>query len=81
VHRSGVNGGPSEKLFDASVESLLLCARPPSQLCVIVEPTDDGKQAIVSSLDPMKGRGSELTRFAIEPLDQTRNVLVCRSLA
>ena len=73
VMRVPVNGGPSEKLFDASVESLLLCARPPSQLCVIVEPTDDGKQAIVSSLDPMKGRGAELTRFAIEPLDQTRN--------
>jgi eukaryotic-like serine/threonine-protein kinase len=73
VMRVSVNGGPSEKLFDAKVWSLLTCARPPSRLCVIVEPTDDDKQAIVSALDPMKGRGSELARFAIEPLDQTGN--------
>ena len=70
VMRVSVNGGPSEKVFDARPWSMLMCARPPSQLCVIVEPADDGKQAIVSFLDPMKGRGPELTRFAIDPLDQ-----------
>jgi Tol biopolymer transport system component len=49
-----------------------MCARRPSQLCVIAEPTDDGKQAIVSSLDPVKGRGSELMRFPIDPNDRDR---------
>ena len=72
VMRVSVNGGPSEKLFDAKIWSQLMCARLPSQLCVIVEPTDDGKQAVVSSLDPIKGRGSELMRFAIDPNDPYR---------
>jgi len=69
--RVSINGGPSEKLFDAKVWSLLTCARPPSQLCVIVEPNDDGKQAIISVLDPLKGRGPELARFALVPNDDS----------
>ena len=73
VMRVSVNGGPSEKLFDAKIWSLLMCARPPSQLCVIAEPTDDQMQAVISTLDPVKGRGPELTRFAVDPLDQSGN--------
>jgi Tol biopolymer transport system component len=44
------------------------CARPPSDLCAIAEPTEDRKQVIVSVLDAFKGRGVELTRFAVDPV-------------
>ena len=43
------------------------CARFPSDLCVIAERSDDGKQAIITSFDPLKGRGSELTRITLDP--------------
>jgi serine/threonine protein kinase len=60
-----ITGGPSQRLFIAHTFSLLSCARSPSDLCVIGEPTDDGKQLIVTSFDPLKGRGVELFRFAL----------------
>jgi len=35
-------------------------------MCAIAEPSEDRTKVIVSSLDPTKGRGPELTRFAID---------------
>ena len=65
VMRVPITGGPSQRLFSAHMSSLMSCARSPSSLCVIGEPTEDGKQLIVSALDPLKGRGPELFRFAL----------------
>ena len=65
VMRVSVTGGPSERLFTARPWSLLSCARSPSGLCVIGEPTEDGKQLIVTAIDPLRGRGPELFRFAL----------------
>jgi hypothetical protein len=48
----------------------VLCARPPSHVCAIAEPTDDQRQLIITELDPMKGRGGTLTRFALDPKDR-----------
>jgi eukaryotic-like serine/threonine-protein kinase len=59
-----VNGGPSSQLFIARSNSLIACAKS-SSLCVISEPTEDGKQLIVTAIDPLKGRGRELFRFAL----------------
>ncbi len=36
-------------------------------MCAIAELTGDGKQEIISALDPLKGRGSELTRLDLDP--------------
>jgi serine/threonine protein kinase len=71
VMRVSVTGGPSQMLFVAAPWSLIACARSPSKLCVIGEPTEDGKQMAVSVLDPMKGRGSELFRFTLVANDNT----------
>jgi len=60
-----IAGGTSQQLFVASSGSLLTCARSPSDLCAIGEPTEDGKQLAVSAFDPIKGRGIELFRFAL----------------
>jgi Tol biopolymer transport system component len=65
VMRVSVSGGASQRLFTASWRSVLTCARPPSGLCAIGEPTEDQKQLIVSSFDPVRGRGPELFRYAL----------------
>jgi len=70
VMRGSITGGPSHRLFTARTLSQMTCARSPSGLCVIGEPTEDGKQLIVSALDSMKGRGPELFRFVLDANDQ-----------
>src|SRR5260370_22681459 len=70
VMRVSITGGPSQRLFIAHTFSLLSCARSPSDLCVIGEPTEDGKQLIVTAFDPQKGRGAELFRFALGANDK-----------
>jgi Tol biopolymer transport system component len=65
VMRVSITGGASQRLFMARPWSLLTCARTPTGQCLIGEPTDDGKQLIVSVLDPVTGRGPELFRFAL----------------
>jgi serine/threonine protein kinase len=69
VMRVSVPGGPSQRLFTAGWRSRLTCARSPSDLCAIGEPTEDQKQLIVSSFDPVNGRGPERFRFALESPD------------
>ena len=65
VMRVSIAGGPSQQLFVAGSGSMITCARSPSDLCAIGEPTEDGKQLAVSAFDPIKGRGAELFRFAL----------------
>jgi Tol biopolymer transport system component len=67
VMRVPVTGGPSEKIFPVKRLSWWGCATAPSNLCAVAESTEDRRQAIVTAFDPLKGRGAELTRIAIEP--------------
>ena len=71
VMRVSIAGGASQRLFTARAHSILTCARPPSKLCVISEPTEDGKQLAISVLDPMNGRGAELFRLALVTNDDS----------
>ncbi len=66
VMRIPIDGGPSERVFTAKPNSLPFCAKSPSHLCVIAEPTEDGKQMIFAAFDPLNGRGAELTRFDLD---------------
>jgi serine/threonine protein kinase/Tol biopolymer transport system component len=64
IWRVPLGGGALEQLFSVAPASSLSCARAPSTLCVIGEPTTDRKQVIVYVLDPVTGRrGGELLRF------------------
>ena len=77
--RVPVTGGPSELVLTMATppEPIPLsgvhlrepprCARSPAKLCAIAERTPDGKQLVFTGFDPVKGRGSELTRFDIDP--------------
>jgi len=67
VMRVPISGGPSQVLFTARGRSLISCARPPSELCAIAEPNEDRKQVIISTVDPLRGRGPELVRFPVDP--------------
>ena len=69
VTRVSMNGGPPQALFMGRPFSLIMCARSPSELCAIAEPSDDRTQEIITTLDPLKGRGPELARFALDPND------------
>ena len=70
VMRVSIDGGPSQRIFTAKPNSLPFCARAPSHLCVVAEPTEDGKQMTFAAFDPLKGRGAELTRFDLDPNKQ-----------
>jgi hypothetical protein len=59
-----LSGGTPLRLFKARANSLITCGSASAQ-CVIGEPTDDGKELIVTSIDPTAGRGRELFRFAL----------------
>ena len=71
VMRAPRNGGPSQQLFIATRQSsLLACSFSASGGCAIAEPTEDRKQLVMSALDPIKGRGSELARIALNPNEE-----------
>jgi serine/threonine protein kinase len=60
-------GGAPEPVTTVLSESAVFCARPPVNLCVLAEQTEDRTLTIVSSIDPLKGRGRELARFPADP--------------
>jgi hypothetical protein len=66
IVRIPIAGGVPETVLRVSSPSLVSCSRPPSNICVIAEQSDDHKQMIVSRLDPLTGRGPELGRFAFD---------------
>lgn len=66
--RVPITGGSPELIFSVPPGSGFTCARPPSSLCALAEPSLDRTQMIVTAFDPLKGRrGSELSRFDREP--------------
>jgi serine/threonine protein kinase len=62
-----IAGGSSQLVFTARKDAWFGCARSPSSLCVVGEPTEDRKQLVFSSFDPIKGRGAELIRTDMDP--------------
>jgi serine/threonine protein kinase len=67
VMRVAIDGGRPQFLFTAKPLSMISCSRSSSGLCELAEPTEDRRQAIVTALDPLKGRGAELARFPLDP--------------
>jgi eukaryotic-like serine/threonine-protein kinase len=63
ILRIPLAGGTPETILQLSRHGTVSCALPPSNTCVLAEQSEDRKQMIVSILDPIKGRGSELMRF------------------
>jgi len=66
ILRIPLAGGTPETILQLSTHGNVSCARPPSNTCVLAEPSEDRKQVIVSIIDPIKGRGPELFRFNVD---------------
>jgi eukaryotic-like serine/threonine-protein kinase len=64
IWRVPIGGGELEQLFSLAPGSGFSCARAPSTLCAVGEPSADRKQIIVSAFNPVSGlRGAEILRF------------------
>lgn len=68
VMRVPLTGGSPELIFTTSEWSSLFCAKRPSKLCAVAQQTGDHKQMVITSFDPIEGRGSELARLDISPI-------------
>jgi serine/threonine protein kinase len=66
--RVPLSGGLPEQVIKGHIDGAR-CPRSPGSACVIGELTQDKKQIIFTALDPVKGRGRELTRFGDEHAD------------
>jgi len=67
LRRVPVSGGPSQLVLTAHGWFAHGCARAPATLCIVGERTEDQKQLVLTAFDPVKGRGREVTRVAIDP--------------
>jgi Tol biopolymer transport system component len=67
IMRVPITGGTSQLVFTARPRGRIACAKAPSKLCVIEEPTEDRKQMVVTAFDPLEGRGPELAKFDVGP--------------
>ena len=78
IVRFPISGGPSTTVLTTSRPAVVSCGRLPSKTCVIAEKSDDEKQMVVSSFDPINGRGIELARFDLgQDLDLFPDLMVC----
>ena len=64
--RVPVTGGTPELLMAGNFYGPVSCSRAPATLCVLAERSQDRKQIIFTSFDPLKGRGRELARFTAD---------------
>jgi len=76
ILRIPLAGGTPETILQLSRQGSVSCARPPSSICVLAQVSADGKQMIVSTLDPVKGRGSELVRFDFDRVLEDSNCVI-----
>jgi serine/threonine protein kinase/Tol biopolymer transport system component len=68
IVRVPIDGGsPQLILKSRELSASYSCARPPAERCVLSEISEDHKLMVVSDLDPLKGKGGELARFAFDP--------------
>ena len=71
IMRVPTSGGPPQLVLEGRSINYLACARSPAALCVFGQWTPDQGQVIFSALDPVKGKGPELTRVTLRKLAQT----------
>jgi DNA-binding winged helix-turn-helix (wHTH) protein/Tol biopolymer transport system component len=67
IMRIPLAGGVPEFVFSAILDGSLRCSNSQGSLCVFAERSADRKQLIFNALDPVRGRGRELTRFGVLP--------------
>jgi eukaryotic-like serine/threonine-protein kinase len=63
--RVPVSGGPSQQVLTSFFFDTHRCGRLPGSICAFAEVSQ--RQAVFFAFDPVKGKGRELTRLAIDP--------------
>jgi len=63
--RVPITGGRAESILSMRNGGSSFCARAPANLCATAEESSDTTRMIVTSFDPVKGRGVELNSFEI----------------
>ncbi len=66
--RFPITGGKPETILQVAPSAAVSCTKSTANLCVIAEASNDNRWMIVSSLDPIAGRGPELARIDLERL-------------
>jgi len=75
--RIPITGGNPEQMFRVVRPGPFSCART-KPICVIPEQTADHKQMVVTTFDPIAGRGPELARFDLSrDIDLTVDNILC----
>ena len=77
IVRIPIAGGSPELILSVSAWANFFCARSPANVCMVVEPSVDHKQMIVSAFDPIKGRGLEVAHYDVDPLPTEVGVPLC----
>ena len=67
IMRVPITGGVPQQLMTTQLFGQPRCARSPATLCAIAERNADRTQLVFTVLDPIEGRGRELTRFGTDP--------------
>jgi serine/threonine protein kinase len=76
--RVPIAGGAPKLIFNMPSPGPVSCAKAPSRVCVVAEQTSDHKQMVVTSFDPLKGRGLELARIDLDrDIDLMVDNLLC----
>jgi eukaryotic-like serine/threonine-protein kinase len=77
--RVPIKGGSPELIFlRSALGGGFFCAKHSSNLCALVEQSEDHKQMVVTAFDPVTGRGPELARFDLDPnFNQNIDHLLC----
>jgi Tol biopolymer transport system component len=58
--RIPVSGGMSQPVFEMGNWLSFECARAPASVCVVLEASQDEKQLVITSFEPLNGRGKVL---------------------
>jgi serine/threonine protein kinase/DNA-binding winged helix-turn-helix (wHTH) protein len=61
--RIPLTGGSPQLVLTAAIYDRLRCAKSPASFCSFAERTPEGRQIVITAVDPLQGRGRELTRF------------------
>jgi hypothetical protein len=73
--RIPVGGGVAERIAYAGRAATLACSKVKGGSCVIEERTPDQKEVVFTAVNPLSGRGREITRIATASLP---NESLCR---
>jgi eukaryotic-like serine/threonine-protein kinase len=61
-----IAGGPPQKILSDAIFDIARCAHAPATVCAIAA-LADRSHLVITSFDPILGRGRELARFEIDP--------------